>query len=390
MSRRVAALLGAAALVGSLAGGAVAGWRDALTLEADITLGYVHYAVGEPAASPDALLDEAAFTGSDGSPGWTLPAEVLADVTPATPQTAVVQVDGYAQGNRGLSYRLPAVDVAGDDDSLLAITRLRIVEVEAPSQCAPHMPDAPVEPGEPVPANPDPLAGFDVLYEGAALDASFDDRELVAPQDLQGSTGADAWRRDSLTHYLCLELSLPGLRYENTASVTAFVPGTGGIEPFPVTDTDTWASDVEPTQEQRAAEVTLRLPYATYRDGGETDRDLLAVEIVHTTPQDEYVEGDRLTFVHRVTNLTDVVRSTQLVESNLDHVEGAAACQWTTHAPSTRGECSSQAHIVTAEDLTRGHVTPLVSWVIYGDEGYRGGITTSVSVTGEPVTLSTR
>jgi hypothetical protein len=242
------AVLVAGASLGAATGTALALWSDDVGVRASVGIGYVHYAVGD-ARDPAAILtDPGTFTDPDGGPGWRLPARVLADLAPGEPQTAVVQIDGYSQGNRGLEYWLDGLAVDGDR-GLVDAAQLRIVEVDRPGDCVA---------GE--------LAGLEARYAGEPRGAHFDDVELVAPRQFH-EPDYGSWDEDAVTEYLCVELSLPpdAPGYGNT--VTATGTGREGTEPRTVDASDDWSAGLTPSAAQRAATVTLTFPYATYRPG---------------------------------------------------------------------------------------------------------------------------
>lgn len=231
--------------LGAAAGTVFALWDDDDAISAEVGIGYVHYAVGN---GPDAAIP----TGKDGAPAWQLPEHVLTDLAPGEPQTAVVQVDGYSQGNRGLEYWLAGLDVDGDSGFIDA-TDVRIVEINSPDQCV--------------------AGGLDTLaarYSGPSAGASFGDHELVHPRQFH-EPDYGTWEEDSVTEYLCLELSLPDEPPVYTNTVTAIGTGQEASEEATVSDTDSWSAVLEPTAAQREAVVTLTFPYATYRPGGADD-----------------------------------------------------------------------------------------------------------------------
>lgn len=250
MKRTTAAIaaVAAGASLGAATGVALALWRDDGAVSASVGVGYVHYAVGDARDPAGVLVDPATFADRDGLPGWRLPPSVLANLAPGKPQTAVVQVDGYSQGNRGLEYWLAGLEVDGDR-GLLDAAHLRIVEVDDPAAC--------VAGG---------LDGLPARYAGAPAGATFDDVGLVAPRQF-AEPDYGSWQEDSVSEYLCVELALPETPPGYANAVTASGTGREGSAPTDVTASDSWSAPIDPTPEQRAAVVTLTFPYDTHRPG---------------------------------------------------------------------------------------------------------------------------
>ncbi|WP_026819757.1 SipW-dependent-type signal peptide-containing protein [Arthrobacter castelli] len=245
MKRSLAAgtVLAFGAVLGTGTAATFASWQDQITIDVSITAGYIHFAVDDPNSDPAALnrIDR---------PGqsltWTVPENVLDNLAPEQPQSAVVQIDAQSQGNRGLSYTLDGASVAGDN-SLTSAATVTITAVGHPGSCGTGS------------SAPGP-----VLYEGPIQGAATESRELVT------SEYTDAPWTNPETEYLCLAFTVPdGMgSYTNEGTVTG--TAEGGLEADQkVTATDTWSGRSGPSQAARNADVTLTFSYETYRPGEE-------------------------------------------------------------------------------------------------------------------------
>lgn len=246
----LALTLGAALGIGALA--TYASWEDRAGLSVSVRSGAIHFAVDDPKDSPDELqaIERAGDllvwnlpAGEEGrTPGYDgLPGNILGNLSPAAPQSAVIRIDGQSQGNRGLAYSLAKVEVNGDDRTFADLATVKIGKVSEPADCSPRN------------------VG-DVLYSGKLSGARFDPRELVPAK--YSETGWDA----PATEYLCLGFSLntADFTYKNTATATGTTEG--GLEPeIKLKDHDSWETIVEPTAEQRAAKVEFTFKHQTYR-----------------------------------------------------------------------------------------------------------------------------
>jgi predicted ribosomally synthesized peptide with SipW-like signal peptide len=236
------------AMAGLLAGASTnALWSDDEVFTPTITAGYIHFTVGDPTDPVGPV--PAPFT-----PTWSVPADLLGDGTAGNPfleagQTAVavVQIDGQSQGNRGLSYALPAGGVVVGDPTgtgeLASGLVTTIIAVATPAECT----VAAIE------ADPAPV------YAGPIADAVVPSTELVT-----AAYSSDPYTVPE-TDYLCFGFTVPEWEgtYANTGTVQA--QDAGGTA---VTDSDTWNAVLLAPAEQYVLDVDLTFAETTYRPGG--------------------------------------------------------------------------------------------------------------------------
>ncbi|GAB3267806.1 hypothetical protein [Arthrobacter pigmenti] len=243
MKRSLAAgtVLALGAVLGTGSAAAVASWQDKITVDVNLTRGYIHFAVDNPNSDPTAMNS---IDRSGQSLTWTVPENVLQNLAPQQPQSAVVQIDAQSQGNRGLSYTLDGASITGDD-TLAGVANVAITAVGQPDSC-----------GADTPA-PGP-----VLYEGAIEGATIEPTELVI------SDYTDAPWSDPETDYLCLAFTVPDDLgdYSNTGIVTGTAEG-GLEEDQKISASDKWSGRATPSQSARTADVKLTFSYDTYRPG---------------------------------------------------------------------------------------------------------------------------